>query len=357
MPELVDFLHEVARRRADPAEMPGLEAMMPEQPGRRLAQRRAEPIPGDLRVVAGDLEGDSIGSWVKTLLADAFYWTDNDLVVQTRSMYGGAPRARTPSGAARRFLLDQRRQGHALQLLRQRAHGRRRSSSALLDDAPAGFAAIGPLSWAGEDASGTRAALRGRALARRRRAAAPARSARRCSCCPGILGSNLKLDGKRIWLGFRFVNGLKALAWDPATAAGVEPDGPIGSVYDDLIERLADSHEVIPFAFDWRRPIEDEARRLGRRGRRRARGARPAASSRCASSPTRWAAWSRARCSSRSPTTWQRMMARDGARLLMLGTPNARLVGADADAVGRRHLRQRAGRVRLAVRQRRRARS
>ena len=35
---------------------------------------------------------------------------------------------------------------------------------------------------------------------------------------PGILGSNLKLDGKRIWLGLRFVNGLKKLAWDPATA-------------------------------------------------------------------------------------------------------------------------------------------
>ena len=42
-------------------------------------------------------------------------------------------------------------------------------------------------------------------------------------------------------------------------------------------------------------------------------------------------------------------MARDGARLLMLGTPNARLVGADAGAVGRRHLRQHAGRGRRAV--------
>ncbi len=41
-------------------------------------------------------------SWLKTLLADAFYWTDNDLCVQTRSMYGGAPRA---AGAI--FLFDQ----------------------------------------------------------------------------------------------------------------------------------------------------------------------------------------------------------------------------------------------------------
>jgi hypothetical protein len=42
---------------------------------------------------SGDIEGDAVVSWLKTLLADAFFWTDNDLVVQTRSMYGGAPRA------------------------------------------------------------------------------------------------------------------------------------------------------------------------------------------------------------------------------------------------------------------------
>ena len=40
------------------------------------------------------------------------------------------------------------------------------------------------------------------------------------------------------------------------------------------------------------------------------------------------------------PKVWQRMMAHPGARLLMLGTPNARLVGADAGAVRRRHVRQ-----------------
>src|SRR5690606_23935621 len=32
LPQLVDFLAEVARRRTDPAELPGLEAMMPERP-------------------------------------------------------------------------------------------------------------------------------------------------------------------------------------------------------------------------------------------------------------------------------------------------------------------------------------
>ena len=46
------------------------------------------------------------------------------------------------------------------------------------------------------------------------------------------------------------------------------------------------------------------------------------AASRCGCSRTRWAAWSRARCALEGPDIWQRLMARDGARLLMLGTPN-----------------------------------
>ncbi len=318
VPQLVDFLHEVARRRADPAELPGIEAMMPHSPLVKWLNGGSDVIPGGLRVVAGDMEGDSIGSWVKTLLSDAFYWTDNDLVVQTRSMYGGAPRAATAAGAGASFLLDRGgKVSHFNYFTNERTV--QAITSALLETAPAAFAAIGPLSWAGEDAGGTRAA---RAVARSR-GGPGANPADRPAVLvlPGILGSNLKLDGKRIWLGFRFINGLKRLTWDPASVTRVEPDGPIGSVYDDLIERLADTHEVIPFAFDWRRPIEDEARRLA--------GEVDAAlaARNTSQQPVRLIAHSMGGLVARTmqlekPETWQRMMARDGARLLMLGTPN-----------------------------------
>lgn len=317
-PQFVDFLHEVARRRADPTELPGIEAMMPESPVVAWLNGRDETIPGELRVIAGDLQGDSIGSWVKTLLSDAFYWTDNDLVVQTRSMYGGAPRAASPAGLGASFLLDR---GANVTHFNYFANDRtvKAIASALLDNVPPDFAAIGPLSWAGEDASGTRAA---KAVARSRGGPGINRADRPAVfVLPGILGSNLKLDGKRIWLGFRFVNGLMKLAWDPSTASRIEPDGPIGSSYDDLIERLADTHEVIPFAFDWRRPIEDEARRLAVAvdAELAVRGT--------SQQPVRMLAHSMGGLVARTmqlekPDTWNRMMARDGARLLMLGTPN-----------------------------------
>ena len=323
-PQLVDFLHEVARRRAEPDELPGIEAMMPESPVIQWLNSGGEPVPGLLRVIAGDMEGDSIGSWVKTLLTDAFYWTDNDIVVQTRSMYGGAPRAAGAGADARStigsaaFMLDR---GAKVTHFNYFANPLTVSAmvSALKADQPGEFATIGPLSWAGEDASGTRSA---RAVARSRGGPGDKPADRPAVfVLPGILGSNLALDGKRIWLGFRFINGLKKLAWDPATAARVTPDGPIGLSYDDLIDRLADTHEVFPFAYDWRRPIEDEARRL-------ADAVEVALAARAGSGkPVRLLAHSMGGLVARTmqlerPATWQKMMARDGARLLMLGTPN-----------------------------------
>ena len=79
---------------------------------------------------------------------------------------------------------------------------------------------------------------------------------------------------------------------------------------------------MFPFAFDWRRPIEDEAKRLADRGGRRAR---PCATA--SGQPVRILAHSmgglvaRTMRSSR-PQTWNRLMGPQGARLLMLGLPN-----------------------------------
>ena len=308
-PTLLEFLTEVARRRADPQQLPGLAAMMPDSP---IVQwlNRGEPVAGELRVIAGDLDGDSLGSWVKTLLADAFYWTDNDIIVQTRSMYGGTPRS--DSGAS--FLLDQ---GGKVTHFNYFANARTVTAlvEGLTQDRPSGFRTIGPLSWAGEDASGVRAA-RTRPADRPPPADRPA-----VFLLPGILGSHLKVGDKRIWLGLRLVGGLDKLAWTEGSDDHVSPDGPIGLFYDDLAAHLEDSHEVLPFAFDWRRPIEQEAARLADAIEREL------ALREASRQPVRLLAHSMGGLVARTvqivrPETWARLMARTGARLLMLGTPN-----------------------------------
>jgi hypothetical protein len=306
VPALVDFLGEVARRRADPSMLPGLAAQIPDSPLIRWLHSVEEPIPGELRVVAGDIAGDSVSSWLKTLLADAFYWTDNDLVVQTRSMYGGAPRAR---GAT--FLFDRGGKVSHFAYFSNDRTAEAVVNGLIRDDAP-GFRTIGPLTWAGQSSTGYRA----RPVTKDTRPAAERPAA---FILPGILGSNLKADGRRIWLGWRLIDGLGRL--DYRKARKVEPDGPIEMVYEDLGRFLAETHEVIEFAFDWRVPIEQEARRLAGEVAR-ALDAR-AASGR----PVRLLAHSMGGIVARvmqleRRDVWARLMSVPGARLLMLGTPN-----------------------------------
>jgi CHAT domain-containing protein len=306
LPGLVDFLTAVARERTDPETLPGLAAMTPHNPLVQWLNDAREAIPGDLRVVAGDREGDTVGTWLKTLVADAFYWTDNDIVVQTSSMYGGTPRR---DGA--QYLLDQ---GGSTTHFAYFANARTAAAivDALVQDAPAGFAPIGPLSWAGQSPTGSRAIAR---------AAAPQPDKPAVFVLPGILGSHLKVKGQRVWLGWRVLGGLDRLAYAPGQDEVVD-DGPIGTYYDDLMDFLRETHEVIGFGFDWRRPLEEEAHRL-------AAQVDAAVAARAGSGqPVRFLAHSMGGLLVRTlalecPDTWGRVIAHPGGRLLMLGTPNA----------------------------------
>jgi tetratricopeptide (TPR) repeat protein len=308
VPQLVDFLGEVARRRADPESLPGLAAQIPDSPLVQWLHTTDAPITGDLRVVAGDLQGDSVITWIKTLLSDAFYWTDNDLVVQTRSMYGGTPRVNDST-----FVLTQSGKVSHFNYF-SNSETATAVVDALVRDRPDGFRVIGPLSWGGTSSIGVRAAVVPRAPA-------AAASLPAVFVLPGILGSNLKVGKDRIWLGWRLVNGFARLAYDAGKKNAVEPDGPIGSFYDDITAYLSQDHEVIPFAFDWRRPIEESANLLA--------NAVEAAllARRKSGKPVRMLAHSMGGLVARTMQlqrrdTWDRMMKVQGARILMLGTPN-----------------------------------
>jgi tetratricopeptide (TPR) repeat protein/pimeloyl-ACP methyl ester carboxylesterase len=304
VPALVDLLAEVARRRSDPLLMPGLAAQMPDSPLIKWLHETSTPVDSELRVIAGDMEGDSLTSWLKTLLADTYFWTDNDLVVQTSSMYGGAPRARSAL-----FLLNQ---GGAVSHFSYFSNDRTAAAivEGLLTDQPKEFRSIGPLSWQGKDPSGQRGAA----------SDMPAAQKPAVFVLPGILGSNLKKDGQRIWLGPWLINGLDKLSYSQG-GDQVEPDGAVGLVYDDLIDYLGETHEVIEFAYDWRVPMQNEAQRLGK-------AVQSALSARTETrQPVRMLAHSMGGLLARTmllecPQVWARMMDNPQARLVMLGTPH-----------------------------------
>ncbi|MFN7631629.1 MAG: CHAT domain-containing protein [Cyanobacteriota bacterium] len=309
VPELVDFLAGVARERTDPSTLPGLAVMAPDSPLIRWLHDAEEVVPGELRVVAGDLQGSNVGSWVKGLMADAFFWTDNDLVVQTRSMYGGAPRA---AGAT--YVLDRSGATSHFNYFRNTTTAKAIVTGMTKPD-PAVWTVIGPLSYAGESSEGMRGARR----AKENSSAAGVKPA--VFVLPGILGSHLRVNNQRVWLGLRLFNGLAQLEYPDSADRRVEPDGPIGLTYDALMTFLAESHEVIPFSYDWRKPLEEEAKRLGKdvEAALKAREGN--------GQPVRILAHSMGGLLARAmqivaQDTWNQWMANEGSRLLMLGTPN-----------------------------------
>jgi CHAT domain-containing protein len=305
LPELLDFAAEVARERSDPAVFPGLESMIPGSPVSQVLTRPDLRLASELRVVAGDVQGDSVLSWLKVLLTDAFYLTEHDLVVNTNSMYGGTPRSERPA-----FVYER-----GAQVSHFAYFGNASSALAIVDGltlaAPAQYRPVGPLSWDGRSSEGVRAVRPMVANTGQRPAV---------FVLPGIMGSHLMVDGKRVWASPKalFFGGLEKLKYPDAKVTAEEP---MDNFFGDLMEDLSDAYDVIPFAYDWRLPIEDSARVL-------AAAIDAALAARAGKNlPVRVLAHSMGGLVIRTvelvePGVWNRLMAQDGARIVLAGTPN-----------------------------------
>lgn len=149
LPLRIDHLVlEAARQRIEPAALPGLAAALPGSSLLRWLPAVDEPVPGSLRVIAGTATGaGAVSAWLRGLMVDSFFETDNDLLVPTRSMFGGVPR----QGGATFFAAEADHFGYFTDATCTRAI----ADAVLLDDPP-GFQPIGPLSFAGDSATGLR---------------------------------------------------------------------------------------------------------------------------------------------------------------------------------------------------------
>jgi hypothetical protein len=305
VPAIVDFLAAVATRREDPAKIPGLSAQIPDNPLFKWLYAATDPIPGDLRVVAGDIEGDSVLSWLKTLVADSFYWTDNDLVVQTRSMYGGVPRDNQAT-----FVLDQ---GGKVSHFKYFSNEESASAimNALVDGDTRKFRPIGPKSWAGDDSSGARAA--------------PARAAPAAADKPAVFvlpgHSRQQSRGRR---PTDLVGTADRLRPEEAGVRTRQGQGHAGRPARPL-RRLVPVSRRNARGRRIRLRLARSARRRSSPARRcRAGGARAREGN---GLPVRIVAHSMGGLLARTmllerPQVWKAMMSREGARVLMLGTPN-----------------------------------
>ncbi|MCB1958597.1 MAG: hypothetical protein KDG55_23220, partial [Rhodocyclaceae bacterium] len=135
---------------------------------------------------------------------------------------------------------------------------------------------------------------------------------------PGVMGSHLSVNGKdRVWFDPLDIatGGLGKIAWEQS---GVEAEKLFDMFYGDICEYLAKSHRVERFAYDWRQPLDVLAERFAEFVDRLLHET---------TQPVRLLAHSMGglvvRASiHRRPAVIDALMARDGARLVMLGTPN-----------------------------------
>ena len=298
---VVDFLRavtlETVKRRTDPAELPGIEAMMPDSPLIRMLNTVAKSD-GDLAVIAGDAEGRGVLGRLKNLAIDAFFLAKNDFVVNTEAMYGGIPRNGKPARPPHVF-----DRGPAVNHFSYFSNEKTRKAIAdrlEMDDATqAGFErGLVPAFIAD--------------FVRPLAANAPT-----VFLLPGIMGSHISIDDDRLWLDPASIakGGMKTMTRISKGGA----DGILNSFYGALSSYLRVSHEmdVVEFGYDWRNSLETAAALLA-----------TAVSKRLdqRSAPVYFLAHSMGGLLARTMmanhrAVWQRMTER-GGRLLMLGTPN-----------------------------------
>jgi CHAT domain-containing protein/pimeloyl-ACP methyl ester carboxylesterase len=294
---------EIIRSRTAPTLVPGLEAMIPQSPLVALLNNLTAPAAGALGVIAGDIES---GHWLKRLGVFAsdhiiYEARDNDLVVNTDAMFHGA--RHDPAG----YVFDKGGDVSHFNYFRNP-----RTRVALVDWL-AGSTEEWPDNFQEIAADDFDPVPMLRSMQTRSSADQPI-----VFVLPGIMGSHLNIGDREVWMRYLALlrGGLGDLA--DMNAPNVRPVALVGDGYRELCEFLQDSHEVIPFAYDWRRSVADAAQLLGVEVENALRRTRQ---------PVRIVAHSMGGLVVRAmiaaqPDLWDRMCARDGARLVMLGTPN-----------------------------------
>ncbi|RPI47273.1 MAG: hypothetical protein EHM59_04965, partial [Betaproteobacteria bacterium] len=312
----VELLAAVVKKRLDPSALPGLHAQTPTAPLIALLNRPDSRTTADLTVLAGDLDGRGFLGSVAELATRWFFGAENDLVVDTASMYGGAARS-----AARRFFDRGPDVTHFNYFVNEQTV--RRIVTGLTGTDAERSQSFEPLDEVPRLLPPRAARLSARGV----------EDGPVVFVLPGIMGSQLAVNGKLVWVDMRELSrgGLSRLAID---ATGISATAPDGETYQPLIDALGQYGTTIPFAYDWRLSIQSTAERLAaavsreldRVGRKR---------------PVQFVAHSmgglvvRAMIG-RHPEVWKRVTGHEDARFIMLGTPNqgshaitAMLVGED----------------------------
>ena len=303
---------EIAKNRTNPHMVPGIEAMLPDSPMARLLRDAPVREGIEMAVVAGDIEGGGLLQRLGVLLTDFLLFdnVDNDLVVDTAAMLTGiAPQAKA------RALFDR---GTDVSHFRYFTNVDTRAALRdwLTSEKVLEIAAFQTMPGRFEDMDALEEQKRLREIGSKRgtrTADLPV-----VVVLPGVMGSHLWVGRKeRVWFDPLDIadGGLDTIAWGKAD---VEAEKLFSMLYGGLCEHLAESHRVETFAYDWRQPLDVLGERLGGFLEGLLKETKQ---------PIRLLAHGMGglvvrACIHRRRALMDELMGRDGARFVMLGTPN-----------------------------------
>lgn len=303
---LTDLLLDFKKQAADPEAMPGLASMVPESNFIKLINRPDVELNADLTVIAGDIERNDIIGRLAVFFTDLYYSDENDLVVQTPAMYGGPTRK-----AGRYFFYKGPGVHHSSYFSNKRTA--EVIKDALTTDALNKLDAKGfrPLDEAYVSAV-PELQLESRSFQKRANLSQPV-----VYILPGIMGTHLAEGGNRIWLDvMELAQG--RIANLQIANRNVQPQALVRLAYANLVDYLSATHEVIPFPYDWRLSIMEEASRFA-----------DALEAKLdeTNQPIRILAHSMGGLVTQAmiiqrPDIWEKISKRNGSRFVMLGTPN-----------------------------------
>jgi len=241
------LLSSTISQRSNPKVLPGLEAMMPDSPLQKIFNNHQLSLEGDLRIIAGNAGIKGIGKTILYLLSRLYYFTDNDFVVDTDSMFMGCQRRSKPcyqffigSTVDHFSYFRQPDSQKAIQLALTESQAR-----------SAGFKEV-------SEAERKRALLPGGGLEPQAEIGGEKPIV---VLLPGIMGSNLYDEEGPIWLNYRRIMS-GDLSQLTVKAKGIAARSVVKTAYAKLAEELGDDYELLVFPFDWRLSLKKASEAL-----------------------------------------------------------------------------------------------